>query len=242
MTDIILTNPPKSDCAYAYESLRSDILTGRIQPHERIIESSYAEKLGISRTPVREALRLLERDGLVDFQPKRGAMARERLTECELQEVFRLRTLLQMDSVKETVNNITRGELSAMAGCNAACASAIDDGDLDGFFRYHDRFNNLLMGSSKMPFLIKLLEYLENFVPIASEIRAEVSRMQASDGTVPEEVWRECRRALREHMAIWDALNSRNVGEYAKLQKQHADNCSNSYRAAFRTIEEEYGL
>lgn len=217
-----MTNPPKSDCAYAYECLRSDIMSGRIQPHERIIESTYAEKLGISRTPVREALRLLERDGLVDFQPKRGVTARECLTEDEVREVFHLRALLQMDGAQGTVENITRGELSAMAGCNAACASAIDEEDSEGFFRYYDRFNKLLIGSSKMPFLIKLLEYLENYVPIASSVIGAAH-------TVSLDTWKVRRKALREHMAIWDALNRRDLADYTKALQIHIENCDVRY-------------
>ncbi len=224
MTDFTLTNPPKSDCAYAYECLRRDIMSGQIQPHERIIETSYAEKLGISRTPVREALRLLERDGLVDFQPKRGATARECLTDDEIREVFRLRTLLQMDSAKETVENITRGELSAMAGCNGACASAIDEEDSEAFFRYYDRFNKILIGSSKRIFSIKLLEYLENFVPIATTVVGTRVRADVQTKTDMLDTWKVRRKALREHMAIWDALNRRDLAAYTQALKRHTDN------------------
>lgn len=225
MTDITLTNPPKSDCAYAYECLRSDILSGRIQPHERIIETAYAEKLGISRTPVREALRLLERDGLVDFQPKRGATARECLTSDEISEVVRLRSLLQMSSARETVENITRSELSAMAGCNAACAFAADEKDSDSFFRYYDRFNHILMGASKMPFHIRLLEFLENYVPVTFTVVNEEEGGGAAQSAAYLNSWKLRRKALREHMAIWDALNRGNLNDYTKALQTHIDSC-----------------
>ena len=226
MTDITLSSPPKSDCAYAYECLRSDILSGRIQPHERIIETAYAETLGISRTPVREALRLLERDGLVDFQPKRGATAREYLTQSEVEEVVRLRSQLQMSCVSETVENITHSELSAMAGCNAACAFAVDEKDSEGFFRYYDRFNHILLCASKMPFHIKLLEFLENYAPITFTVKREAGQAELQPQITSLDSWKLRRKALREHMAIWDALNRKDQKAYIEALSAHIDGCN----------------
>lgn len=224
MTEIVLTKPPKSDCDYVYECLRRDIMSGRIRPHEHIVETAYAQQLGVSRTPIREALRLLERDGLVEFQSKRGAMVRELLTEEEVREIFHLQKLLNIDSAEATVRNVTCAELSAMAGCNDACATAIDEEDAEAFFYHYDRFNRILQQSSRRPFSIKLMEYLENFIPLSTTdiSMGERSDVWARAGALDN--WKARRQALREHMALWEALNDRDLGAYNKALKRHIGN------------------
>jgi len=76
--------------AFVVERLRDDILAGRLQPGSRLIESDLTSRFGVSRGPVREALRRLTADGLIEHWPHRGAVVR-RLTEREIRELFAIR-------------------------------------------------------------------------------------------------------------------------------------------------------
>jgi DNA-binding GntR family transcriptional regulator len=85
--------PAPSNVDLALEAVRDAIVTGRLRPGERIKEIPLAEALGFSRAPVRDALRLLERDGLVELVPNRGAIVPE-LRAVDILEVYALRTSL----------------------------------------------------------------------------------------------------------------------------------------------------
>jgi len=236
MRDIPSAQPPKTDCSYVYDWLRTEILSGRIKPNERLIESHYAKKLGVSRTPVREALRLLERDGLVDFKPKRGATARQLLRESEVEEIFRLRTLLQLDSAPETVRNLTEEELEQMAACNAACRQAVEADDTDAFFRHYDRFNLLLLEGCKMQMVIKILMMLEHLDPITSMMGGTESAPTVQFRRIAISTWEGRRRSLSEHEAIYEALKRRDLTAYTEALRTHTESCDMACREGLRRL------
>lgn len=102
-----------SDAEYAYGILRRAILEGLIRPGERLVLDQLAEQLQMSRTPVREALLMLEADGLVQRRPKRGMVVRY-YTERDVDEVYRLRAILEGEAVREAAPRITVEELERM--------------------------------------------------------------------------------------------------------------------------------
>jgi len=221
----------KTDCAYVYERLRADIMSGGIQPGERILEREYAEKFGVSRTPVREALRLLERDGLVDFKSKRGVTARLPLTKDDVEEIFRLRELLQLNYACDTMKNLSKSELLAMAACNAACAKALQEQNCREFFRHYDHFNHLLINGCKRTFVIRLLAYLDSFDPITS-----VTSADADEGDdlllirLSVSTWGRRQAAWKEHVAILDALQRRDLEAYKDALYTHIEHSSAACR------------
>lgn len=222
MANIKKSGPPKSDCAYVYENLRVDIILGKIRPYEHIVERSYAEKLGVSRTPVREALRLLERDGLVVFRPKRGATARALMREKNVAEVFELRALLQLSYAKETMDGLGAEELEEMRKCNEKCLSALSSLDADAFFHYYDRFNTMLIEGCRKEVLVKLLNYLDAFNPstsVTNGFSSDVPNVRAAMSS-----WKRRQAGLYEHMSIWEALKSQDIEAYVKALKIHINN------------------
>ena len=213
---------PKTDCAYVYDNLRADIISGRIKANERILERDYAEKLGVSRTPVREALRLLERDGLVDFRPKKGATAHPLLQKSDVEEIFQLRALLQLHCAEDTVHNITEDELKIMRSCNQACDAAVAQQDCRSFFQYYDHFNSLLIRSCRKSFVIRLLTCLDGFDPMTSITNAEEDEVLFSRISVS--TWERREEALGEHKDILDALAARDISRYKTVLRIHIEN------------------
>jgi len=86
----------------AYEELRSQIVSGRLPAGQRLTPDQLADALGISQTPVKEAIALLERDGLVVGEARRGTMVRQ-FTPADITEVFEARTLLELDAVRKAI-------------------------------------------------------------------------------------------------------------------------------------------
>ena len=86
-----------------YEQLRQAILSGAIEPNERLVETPYAGLFHVSRTPIREAIRMLEQDELVIYEPRKGAVVRPQLSEKEMEEVYTIRAALQMLTLEEVI-------------------------------------------------------------------------------------------------------------------------------------------
>lgn len=93
-----------------FQTLRQAILRGDLKPGERLMEIHLAQKLGVSRTPVREAIRKLELEGLVLMIPRKGAVVAE-ITVTDLEDVLEVRTALEELAVKNACKKITKKEL-----------------------------------------------------------------------------------------------------------------------------------
>lgn len=96
-----------------FNTLRKAILTGQLKPGERLMEVHLAERLGVSRTPIREAIRKLELEGLVTMIPRRGAEVAQ-ITEKSLRDVLEVRRALDVLSVELACERITQAELEEL--------------------------------------------------------------------------------------------------------------------------------
>ena len=97
----------------AYETLKHAIITGEISAGVRIVETEYANKLHISRTPLREALRKLERDGLVEYVIRRGVVVRAFTIE-DVEEIYTIRNALEMITLPAIIKNVTVKDIQSM--------------------------------------------------------------------------------------------------------------------------------
>ena len=116
----------------AYEVLKHAIITGEIPAGERIVETEYADRLHISRTPLREALRKLERDGLVEYVQRRGVIVRA-FTIADVEEIYTIRNALEMLTLPAIIQKATADDIAALR-------PAARDGQRDGKPRFRDAF------------------------------------------------------------------------------------------------------
>jgi DNA-binding GntR family transcriptional regulator len=98
----------------AYEALRGAILLGRLQPGERVVEAEIARQMGISRGPIREAVRQLEQDGLVEYQPRRGVIVTE-LTRERVLDAYSVRAELEGFAARLAAERIAPADLEHLA-------------------------------------------------------------------------------------------------------------------------------
>jgi DNA-binding GntR family transcriptional regulator len=94
----------------AYEALRGAILLGRLQPGERVVEAEIARQMGISRGPIREAVRQLEQDGLVEYQPRRGVIVAS-LTREQVLDAYSVRAELEGFAARLAAERIAPADL-----------------------------------------------------------------------------------------------------------------------------------
>ena len=96
-----------------FHTLREAILKGELKPGERLMELQLASKLGVSRTPIREAIRMLEQEGLAVTIPRRGAEV-ARMTEKDMKDVLQIREVLDELAVRLACDNITKEEIKEL--------------------------------------------------------------------------------------------------------------------------------
>lgn len=148
-----LCRVPAQNSADAYHRIRRWIVEGRLRPGERLVEQRLAEDLDLSRTPVREALRMLQAEGLVAFERNRGARVRE-LSRAQIADLYELRARLEAMAAELAAARATPSERDALARADEAFAAAVSaalDGDIDAVrevFHQNDVFHLSLLGAA----------------------------------------------------------------------------------------------
>ena len=112
-----MSDPSKSSGEAAYDALLASIRDGRFAPGDRLREEEVGEQLGLSRTPVREALRRLETDGIVEHRPRIGAVIRE-LSQREVVELYEMRVVLERTAAELAAKHGTAAEFDTLTALN----------------------------------------------------------------------------------------------------------------------------
>ena len=194
----------------AYEKLRGQILSGERVHGERLTEVEVAADLGISRTPVREALRRLAAEGLVDVSLNRGASV-ARWGSADLQEIFDLRTLLESDAAKRAT---TRAGSEVIAVLDEVCQE-MDEifANLDGISSLRSlaelnrRFHSTIIEAADSPRLSSIIDSLTH-VPVVMQTFTQYSPHALA-------------RSLQHHREIVDAMRARDASWAESVMRAH---------------------
>ena len=111
-----------------YEELKRQILVGEIPPGTRMMEVELADEMGVSRTPIREAIRKLEKEGLVTIEPRRGAYASD-ISIKDMLDVLEVRQDLEGMAAALAAQKVTEDEKKAFVEANSAYMEAVNSGD-----------------------------------------------------------------------------------------------------------------
>jgi DNA-binding GntR family transcriptional regulator len=199
------SRPPRRDLtAQAYEQLRNDVLDGRIRPEEALFEVHLAERLGMSRTPVREALKLLVQQGYLEELPSRGyALPRRSLD--DLREFFELREVLEAAATRYAALRATPAELQTLA---QLCEAYAMEPQLARWNRLGGEFHDLIIAAGHNGRLRSALEALN--------AQIQMSRRPVVQATP---AWR--RTAIADHRAILAALQARDAEAAHRAAAEH---------------------
>ena len=141
-------------------SLRESIIKGELNPGQKLTEPELAERLGISRTPIREAFRQLESEGFLTVIPRRGAVV-SKITRKEIQDFYELKSLLEGYAARVGAEKITEKGLEKLRKLNEQLAFLAEKGDVEAFFIKNDEFHNTFISYCGN---VKLLEFREHLV------------------------------------------------------------------------------
>ena len=142
-----------------FNTLRQAILRGELKPGERLMEIQLANKLGVSRTPIREAIRKLELEGLVLMIPRKGAEVAE-ITEKSLRDVLEVRRALEELSVQLACEKITKEEIRELERVAKEFQQVVKSSDITEIAEVDVRFHDIIYTATDNQKLIQLLNNL----------------------------------------------------------------------------------
>lgn len=186
--------------------LRQMIFEGVLEPGEKINERALTESFGVSRTPLREALKVLANEGLLDLIPHRGAVI-TRQSEAELGEVFRVLAALEGLAGELAAENASDAALAEIASLTAELRASYEAADRPLYFQINQAIHKAILSATGNETLQRSHELVA--------FRVQRARYQAN---LTPERWRA---AVEEHEAICAALQARDAERAGRLMKAH---------------------
>ena len=199
---------PQTAQEFVLGELRRGIVSGELRPGEQIRQDALAERLGTSRVPLREALKILEGEGQVTYHPHRGYFVAE-LSSADLTEVYRIRELLEDEAVSTAIPLLRDEDVAELAAAMTAIEVAAASGDIAGMTRANRQFHFLLIERASMPRLARLIRQLWDATDAYRSVyfAEEHNRLQVE----------------HEHRAIVEAVRERDIPRTIALLHTHRD-------------------
>ncbi len=191
-----------------FQTLRQAILRGTLQPGERLMEIHLAQKLGVSRTPVREAIRMLELEGLVDMVPRRGAVVAE-ITKSDLEDVLEVRAALEELAVKKACQNMTKEQIVQLKQAAKKFADCLKREDLMASAQADVDFHEIICEATGNRRLIQIL----------NNIREQIYRYRLEN--LKDKSSHE--NLVEEHRIICQALEERSEEKASQAIRVHIE-------------------
>ena len=206
------------------ESLREAIRRGILKPGERIMEIQLAEELGVSRTPVREAIRKLELEGYVVMMPRRGTYVAN-MSIRDINEIFEIRTSLESLSNGLAAEHITDEELEHLQRLLVIIGVYIKEGNMEKIVETDIEFHDLMYHAARN----------QRLVGIISNLRDQLTRFRTLSMSHPGRL----EATLEEHKAIVEAIANGDRRSASKAAERHMENSEKTLLQAMEAMKEK---
>lgn len=208
------------------QRLRQMLVEGRIAPGAKLNERELAELLNVSRTPLREAIKMLATEGLVELLPNRGAVA-VTLTEADVLNTFEVMAGLEAQSGELAAQRITDAELAEIQAMHFEMLAAYTRRDLSAYYSINARIHNAINAAAKNPVLSTVYNQVN--------ARLQALRFRSNqDGTKWE-------RAVKEHDKMIEALAARDAGAMRDVLLAHLRNKRDVVLEQLREVQLQRG-
>jgi len=204
-----------------FETLRKAIVSGDIKPGERLMEVSLADQMGVSRTPVREAIRRLEAEGLVTMIPRKGTHVSE-LSVKDIMDVLEVRTVLDKLATDLAAKRMQPAQLKSLESVHKQYISCVEKENMEGAVKKDVEFHDIIYSASGNPRL----------VAVAGSLREHIYRFRViymSGSLIAENV-------LNEHEEILTALKEAQNNIASNLAEKHI---RNQMETIIKTVTED---
>lgn len=188
------------------ERLRELILSGELEPKERINELELCERFGISRTPLREAIKILATEGLLELLPNRGARVGH-VSQSEIEEMVEVVAGLEATAAELACRSISDAEVDAIEAKTLVMEKAYKRGDDKAYFTLNREIHEALMQAARNATL----------ATIYGNLSSRIQRMRYTAHKTPEQ-WQ---RAMAEHHRMVELLRLRDGEALARVVRDH---------------------
>lgn len=196
-----------------FETLREAIIQGRLRPGERMMEIQLAEEMGVSRTPVREAIRKLELEGFVVMVPRKGAFVAG-ISIKDIVNVFEVRAAMEALAAGLAAERITSEEMEELERSLVQINEVSSRDNIDDIVALDSSFHDIIYRASRNERLIQIVTHLQE----------QIHRFRTASLSQPGRTkW-----ALGEHKKIVEAISDRNVELAQSLAREHIENAEQS--------------
>ncbi|MBO6179145.1 MAG: GntR family transcriptional regulator [Selenomonadaceae bacterium] len=204
------------------EALRKAIREGVLLPGERLMEIQLSEELGVSRTPVREAIRKLDQEGYVVMMPRRGAYVAS-ITIRDINEIFEIRRALESLSSSLAAERISADELETLQRLLVEIGRYIKSKDMEKIVETDIKFHDLLYQASRNARLVGII----------SNLREQLTRFRTLSMSYPGRL----EETLKEHKAMVDAMAKGDAAAARKAAEKHMERSEQTLLDAIEAAE-----
>ncbi|MBO5330191.1 MAG: GntR family transcriptional regulator [Anaerotignum sp.] len=190
-----------------FNTLRDAILTGKLVPGERLMENQLAEKLGVSRTPVREALRMLELENLVELVPRKGAQVLD-MSEKDIVNILEVRSALEGLATSVACKKMAKEDLQQLKNMEVDFEKAVADNDVEHFVDIDEDFHDLIFAATENDKLINIFRNLR--IQLYRYRMAQAKNNETSMSTI-----------VAHHRSIIRAIENHDAEEGASIAQGH---------------------
>lgn len=202
-----------------FNTLREAILKGDLKPGERLMELQLAAKLGVSRTPIREAIRMLEQEGLAITIPRKGAEV-ARMTEKDMEDVLQIRKALDELAVQAACDKMTEQQIADLTLSVKNFENSIHAGDLKKIIEYDVEFHDIIYDATDNPKLVTILNNLREQI-----YRYRVEYLKEKENYP---------MLIREHEEILEALKQKDKTGVVNVMRKHIHNQAEAVKNIIR--------
>jgi DNA-binding GntR family transcriptional regulator len=193
----------------AFEKIKEAIIKGHFKPGEKLVEQTLAQEMGVSRTPVREAIRRLEAEGFVVSIPRKGVVV-SRADKEEIVQLYSIRAELEGLAARWAIENADEDDMRKLDEAISRMEETAASGDLDGVVQSNALFHDAIAQASKSRILCTLLKTLQD----------NIQRFRFQSLHLPGRP----EAALAEHKEIVAAIKEKKTEEADRLLKEHLQN------------------
>ncbi len=189
-----------------FDTLRQAIIVGELKPGERLMEVQLAEKMGVSRTPVREAIRKLELEGLVEMLPRKGAHVAD-LSVKDIMDVLEVRATLDGLASSLSASRINDDEIKELRHLLDQFINYVEKENLQGSIKKDVEFHDVIYRSSRNDKLIQ----------ISNNLREQIQRFRV----IYIKDYSSTKELIREHNVIYEAITGRDPEAAMRAAQSH---------------------
>lgn len=206
-----------------YQKLRNAIINGYFKSGDSLIERMLSKEMHVSRTPIREAIRKLELEGLVTNNPYRGVVVTELSLE-DVKQIYEVHEILHARAALLATRYISEEALNTLEHCINEAVEQLKTGETEKMIMNNRTFHNRIFEASQNIYLVQMI----------NNINAKIALLRVKTLSVPE----RAAKNIQEHIKLYEAIKNRNEKQAEKIAVEHIRNACKIAVEQFASVQQ----